>query len=729
MGDRAACWLLALFALFVVLPPANAQQKLLGQQALLLADRLELDSKTNVLTAEGNVEVIQGERHLWADRLRYDQNADRIDAEGNVTLLEPTGEALYPERLTRSDDFKNGVAEQLRARMTDDSLFAAASGRRTGGTITEFDHAVYSPCPLCPSTDSAPLWRIQAQRVIHDQVEHQITYHNAFFELFGVPIAYTPYLSHPDPSVERKSGFLAPSFGNDSELGLMAQIPYYFALAPNYDLTFSPIFLSRENPVAVLDYRHLLESGKFNLEGSGTYATEAGSDGNPNPTGQAFRGHLKGDGSFNLTDDARWGYDLAVTTDNTYLRRYNFSNDNVLTNRLFTEKVWDRNYAALNGYGFQGLRQSDHQDQIPFAVPWAETELRSQPWRWGSQFTLDSSLLTLTRIKGLDTRRLSTTGGWQVPWASPLGDQYRLRLSLQTDGYWTEGDPETLSSEGGSGTAGRVLPRLTADWGWPWIGDTLGVTPTIEPVASFTWTLNNPNNNQIPDEDSQDLQIDDSNLFEPNRYAGIDEVEGGARVTYGLRFGAYNDAGELLSGLFGQSYRISGEHDEFDPSTGIDQSLSDYWGRIDLSPADFFRVGYRFRIDQQTWTPTQNEVSTDFGPRRLRFNVDYISLANDPALEDTSSREEITAGVSAGLLPSLSVAASTRRNLDENENIWYKFGLVYRHPCVTVIAGLERQNTRQADAKSATTFSIRFILKNLGEVSSGNTSLGSFTGG
>ena len=103
-----------------------------------------------------------------------------------------------------------------------------------------------------------------------------------------------------------------------------------------------------------------------------------------------------------------------MTTDNTYLRRYNFNNDNVLTNRLFTEKVWDRNYASLNGYAFQGLRQSDHQDQIPFAVPWGQTELKSEPWRWGSRFTLDSSLLTLTRINGLDTRRLSTTGGWEA---------------------------------------------------------------------------------------------------------------------------------------------------------------------------------------------------------------------------------------------------------------------------------------------------------------------------
>jgi LPS-assembly protein len=733
MGDRAVSWLFALFFLFLLLPDARAQQGLpkevTAQQALLLADTLESDSKTNVITATGHVEILQAERHLWADRLVYDQNANQIDARGNVTLLEPTGEALYADHLTLSDDLKNAVAEQLRARMSDNSLFAAASGRRTGGTVTELDRAVYSPCPLCQDGKSAPLWQIDAQRVIHDLTEHQVTYYNAFFELYGVPIAYTPYLSHPDPTVERKSGFLAPSFGNDSELGLLAQTPYYFALAPNYDLTFSPIFMSQEAPVLALDYRHLLPSGRYNLGGSATYATEAGSNSNPNPTNKAFRGHLEGDGTFNLTDDARWGYDLAVTTDNTYLRRYKFSNDNVLTNRLFTEKVWDRNYAALNGYAFQGLRQTDHQDQIPFAVPWAETALRSAPWRWGSQFTLDSSLLTLTRIKGLDTRRLSTTGGWEVPWASPLGDQYRLRLSLQSDGYWTDGDPETLGSSGGNGTAGRLLPRLTADWGWPWIGNTLGVTPMIEPIASFTWTLNNPNSNQIPNEDSQDLQVDDSNLFDPNRFAGLDEVEGGARITYGLRFGAFGDSGELLSGLFGQSYRISGEHSEFDPSTGIDQALSDYWGRIELTPAESFRVRYRFRIDQQSLTPTQNEVGAVFGPRRVRFNVDYISLANDPAITDSTSREEVTAGVSLGILPSLSFRAEARRNLDEDRDVWYKFGLVYRHPCLTIVAGLERQNTEQADAGSSTTLSVRFILKNLGEVSTGSGLLGSFGGG
>ncbi len=728
MRARAGSWLLVLVALLVPLPVAAAPPDQAVGEALLLADRLENDSKTGVVTAEGNVEVLQGGRHLWADRLRYDQEADRIDAEGNVTLLEPGGDALYADQMTLSDDLKNGVAKQLRARMTDNSLFAAAGGRRTNGTITELNHVVYSPCPLCPNSTSPPLWQIKAQRVVHDQTEHEITYHNAFFELGGVPIAYTPYLSQPDPSVERKSGFLAPTFGSNSQLGLLLQTPYYFALAPNYDVTLAPIFFTQETPVLAVQYRHLLPSGRYDLAGSATYATEAGSNGNPEPSDRTFRGHIEGDGSFNLTRDARWGYDLALTTDNTYLRRYKFTNDNVLTNRLFTEKVWDRNYAALNAYGFQGLRPFDHQDEIPVALPLAETELKSQPGLWGSRFTLDSSLLALTRTGGLDTRRLSTTGGWEVPWSSDLGDQYRLALSLQGDAYYTDGNPETFDSDGGTNVTGHVLPRMTLDWSWPWIGDTFGVTPTLEPVASFTWTLDDPNKDSIPNEDSQDLEVDDSSLFDPNRFAGLDRIEGGARISYGLRFGAFGDSGELVSGLFGQSFRISGQEDEFDPDTGINHPLSDYVGRIEVIPDPSFRVRYRFRLDQQTLNPTRNEVSAIFGPRRVRFDVNYLSLGDDPSVDDPQSREEITAGVVVGLLPSLSLRAQIRRNLEDDQTVWEKFGLIYRHPCLTLVAGIERSYTQQADAEESTTFSIRVILKGLGELSADSGGLGTLSG-
>jgi LPS-assembly protein len=713
------CW--AVLALLTTVP-AHAIE--FGEGAVLLfADRVSVDRETNVIRAEGNVEVVRGERRLLADVLQYDQDADQIEATGNVILLEPTGEALYADRVTLSGDLRTGVAEQLRARLTDNSLFAAARGRRIEGTRTELDRAVYSPCPLCPDSDSPPLWQIAAQRVIHDQQEKVITYRNAFFELYGVPIAYTPYLSHPDPTVERKSGLLAPSFGNNSDLGFYLQTPYYFALAPNYDVTLAPIVFTRENPVMAAEYRHLLPSGQFELAGSGTYATEAGSDANPTPSDEEFRGHIEGEGRFRLTRRARWGYDLAATTDNTYLERYNFSNDNVLTNRLFAEQVWERNYAGLSSYAFQGLRSFDHQDEIPVALPLAEVELTSQPWRWGSRFTFDSNLLALTRADGLDTRRLSTTGGWELPWASQLGDQYQLTLSLRGDAYYTDGNPQTFGSSGGANATGRVIPRLTLDWNWPWIGDTFGLTPLLEPVASFTWTDDDPNKGAIPNEDSQDLEFDDSNLFAPSRFSGLDRVEGGARISYGLRFGGYGDAGELVSGLFGQSYRLSGE-DEFGPESGIDDDFSDFVGRIDLSPDPSFLVRYRFALDQKDLTPTRNELGAVLGPRRARFAVTYLSLEDDPALERERKREEVTAGVVLGLSQSLSVRAQTRRNLQDDRNVWHKFGLVYRHPCLELVAGIERRFTRRADAEDATTFSFRVSFTHLGELAAGSRGLG-----
>ena len=151
-----------------------------------------------------------------------------MEAEGNVALADPSGDTLFADRVVLTGDLRAGVAEQLRARLADDSLIAAAGGRRTGGVRTEFERAVYSPCPLCPNSDRPPLWQITARKVTHDQETHDVTYRDAFFELAGVPIFYTPYFTHPDPSVKRRSGFLAPSFGNSGELGLSVQPIYYF---------------------------------------------------------------------------------------------------------------------------------------------------------------------------------------------------------------------------------------------------------------------------------------------------------------------------------------------------------------------------------------------------------------------------------------------------------------------------------------------------------------------
>ncbi|HEX5077713.1 MAG TPA: LPS assembly protein LptD [Geminicoccaceae bacterium] len=701
----------------VLLADAPAGQALdIGEgPVLMFAKEVRLEPD-DVIVAEGDVEILRGERRLLADSVRYNQRTDQIEALGNITLVEPGGEVLYADRILFSGDLRNGVASQLRGRLQDDSLLAAEGGRRIDGTRTEMDHVVYSPCPLCENSDDPPLWQITAEEVSHDLETRDVTYRNAFLEMFGVPVAYLPYFSHPDPAVERRTGFLPPIFGSDSNLGFTLETPYYFDLAPNYDLTVSPIFTTNENAVLTANYRHLLESGRFNLGGSITYATKAGTQSDPNPSGQAFRGNIEGEGDFSLPDHWGWGYDLAVASDDTYLDRYDFSDADVLQNRLFAERIWSRNYAVVEGYGFQGLREEDDQGMIPIALPQAQLELTSQPLLWDSRVGLNSSALVLTRTDGLDTRRLSTGVSWELPKQGPIGDLYKLTLSARGDFYNTDGDPETFSSEGGSNDEGRFVPRATLDWSWPLLGEGFGLSSIVEPIVSGTWSTTGNNPSSIPNEDSQDVEFDDTNLFKPSRFPGIDRVEGGGKISYGLRYGLFGDDRETVSALFGQLYKFSDDPDIPGESGFEGRGFSDYVGRIEVRPTSWLGLRYRFRLDQDSASLLRNEVGANVAIPWLRLDAQYLFLKDDPDDPDVDAREEVIAEAELQATSWLALEGQLRRNLEDDRWVSYRVGLSYIHPCLEVFVGMQRKFTDDRDADADTSVAVRLEFKNLGAV-------------
>jgi len=714
------CLAILVAGLITVLAPDRAWSQPLNAEegpVLLLAENVDVDEPRQIITASGDVEITRGKRRLLADKVRYFQAEDRIEAIGNVTLLEPGGEAIYAELLSISGDLKDGIIEGLRAKLDKNTRLAAVSGRRVGGTRTEMDQAVYSPCPLCEDSEKPPLWQITASKVTHDEETKDITYKNAFFELFGVPLLYTPYFSHPDPSVKRRTGFISPEFGTDTELGFTLETPYYFALAPNYDFTLSPIFTSEEGVVVAGEYRHRLQNGRYDLGGSITRGSESESSDDDEATRDEFRGHVIGDGEFALGGGWGWGYDLFLASDDTYLDRYDFSELDILENRLFVEKVDGRNYFAASSYGFQGLREDDDQGLIPVALPLLDVELSSDPMLWGSRFFLDSSFLALTRTDGLDTRRLSTTGGWELPWVGGLGDQYRLRLSLRGDYYDLDGDPDTLGN-GDRIKEGRLIPRATLDWSWPWVGNTFGLTPVIEPISSLTLAPTGLNDDDIPNEDSLDLEFDDTNLFEESRFPGLDQLEDGSRVSYGLRFAGIGETGEVVNALFGQSWRFQ--------TDDLDGRFSDYVGRVEFTPTDWLRGRYRFRLDRDTLAPVRNEVRATLGPSRLRFDVSYLSLEDDPSVseEEFRQREEITTGLQLGLGGGVTVRAQTRRDLEANSTVANTFGLIYRNHCLVLIGGVEQQFSENRDAGDGTTISLRLTFQNLGEIGGETSAIG-----
>ncbi len=569
--------------------------------------------------------------------------------------------------------------------------------------------------------------------MIYDQTAQTVSYRDARLEMFGLPIAYTPYFRHPAPGVKRQSGFLTPTFGSTSELGAVAIIPYHFVLDQSSDFTFSPIFTQNASTVLTGEYRRRSDNGYMQIAGGGTYA-EFG-DNESKDRGTQFRGYLKTYGAYSVSDKSIGGFDVFLASDNTFLDRYQISESDVLRSRVYLEGAENRNFWSLNGYYFQGLRPFDDQDKIPVALPLAETRVVSDRMRWGSYVTADSNILALTRNRGLDTRRLSNTVGWTLPYLGAIGDIYRLDVSMRGDAYSTEGNPQTFSSDGGGRSQARVLPRVTGTWSWP-LADAEGEwVHEVEPMVSVNVAPTYGNTRKIPNEDSTDFEFDETNLFQASRFPGLDRVDTGSKVAYGLRFSSLGPRATELSGTFGQSYSFS--NDEFIPNdSGLQHNLSDYVGGFYFRPSGLLDLSYRFRIGKSDLQFRRSDALAAFGPAFLRFNLGYLNLSKEPeAFDDQSgtdsnpsgfeSREEVTIGARLQLTDQIAIGGQTRRDLSLNRTVANQIGVIYTHPCLVLAVGFEQRLTPDAELGDETAILVRVSFKTLGEFETGGALFGS----
>jgi len=255
---RHSAWFFATFLLLVANGVSAAEIEP-GGDVLMQADELSYDQETQTVTATGDVEVAYGDRIMTADKMTYNEATGVVVATGNVVLLEPSGDVIFAERAELSDELRDGVVDTLQVLLADKSRLAGNEAQRRNGNVTSVYKGVFSPCEVCEEEGkTTPLWQIKAFRVIHNQEEQRIIYEDAFFELFGIPIAYVPFFSHPDPTIERQSGFLAPSFGNSSDLGTFLRVPYYWVISYHIDATIAPTYMTKEGVSFEVEYRQAL---------------------------------------------------------------------------------------------------------------------------------------------------------------------------------------------------------------------------------------------------------------------------------------------------------------------------------------------------------------------------------------------------------------------------------------------------------------------------------------
>jgi LPS-assembly protein len=720
-------------------------------QMVVQAVEVDYDYNNQRVSAVGNVQMFYNGTSIEADKVIYDQKTKRLHAEGNIRLTDAVGKVTYANIMDLSDDYRDGFVDSLRVDTEDATRMAATRADRTSGNYTVFENGVYTACAPCKDDPKKPpLWQVKGARIIHDQTDKMMYFENAQLEFFGVPMAYLPYFSTPDPTVKRKSGFLMPGISTVSTYGFGVEIPYYFALAPDYDATFNPRITTRQGVLLQGEFRQRLMNGAYQIRAYGIDQLDPGAFVGQ-PGDRQFRGGVETKGQFALNDKWTWGWDGVLLSDYYFMSDYRLSQykdplgsflslPTEAISQLYLTGVGNRSFFDARTIYY--LSFSGNQDQVPVIHPVIDYSNVINSPIFGGEFSYKTNFTSLTRetaafdpittlanttslcttasadplarvpsqcllrgIPGTYTR-LTAEAQWRRSFTDPIGQIWTPFAILRADAI----DASISNQPGvsnflpvGDTQALRAMPAVGLEYRYPFINVQPWGTTTVEPIAQVIIRPNESYAGKLPNEDAQSMVFDASNLFSVDKFSGYDRVEGGGRANVGVQATTQFDRGGSVNVLFGQSYQLFGLNSYAVAdmtNTGLDSGLqnarSDYVARVNYSPNRTYTFSVRSRMDEATLNINRFEAEGRAAFDRWSVSMMYGNYAAQPELGYLTRREGLLGSASIKVASNWVVSGAARWDLEANKLNQYVVGAGYVDDCFVLAANYVTSYTYSA---------------------------------
>ena len=728
----------------------------LNARLLLEADQLIYDFDRETITAVGGVEIHYNGYVVQAATLRYYQRTGRLIASGGVRIIEPRGNIITAKEIDITDDFRDGFIQSLNVETAQRARFSAKRAERRDGNVTVFEHGTYTACPKCEDNpDKAPTWRIRATKIIHNQKEETVRYENPRLEFLGVPIAYAPFLVHADPNVKRKSGLLLPSVSATSALGVGVTIPYFFNLAPNYDLTASPTYYTRQGFHGMAEWRHRTRSGSYEIRVTGIRQQDKDAfvDNGRELSGfRDYRGSVQSVGKFYINPRWIWGWDLIATSDRVYGRDYKIpdADDQDVPGFAYLTGQTTRNHFDARAVYFRVQRENtvekdavsgtlyEHDDQHEQAVvhPVVDHNYVADRSLAGGEIRLDSNITSLSRkesdlqtvpavdyyagVAGTFTRA-STNVSWQRTFIAMGGQVLTPFAYVKADLNWVASD-DAAAGLSSSDFIARAMPAIGAEYRWPFLVTSGGLTQTISPIAQLLVRPDETDVGNLPNEDAQSLVFDDTILFDRDKFSGYDRQEGGVRANLGISYQARFDNGWRIDSLVGQSIHLAGtnsfavvDQTRTGSLTGLENDQSDYVGRLTVDNGRGLAVTARGRFDADDLDLNRGEVSATAAYGRSSASAAFTYLRKRPTVGVIEDRREITGAATIALGQNWAASGAIVYDVEKSAQVEHKIGLAYDDECFYLSAEYSETRDRYSDLVTDQTLFFRVNLRTIGD--------------
>ncbi len=697
---------------------------------------LESRGKTNIITSEGfkvvgknmifdnfNKIIRSNEPSIIEDLDSNKIFLDKFEYSTKNSFFKSTGKIKFLDKDNNSYNFsqiyideKKGeiLATDIKAYLNDDDFKINEKNkpRVFANTVkidkneTTFLKSVFTLCDY-RKNDKCPPWSLQANKMRHDKINKTIYYNDAVIKIFDVPIFYTPVLSHPDPSVDRRSGFLPPAFSDSKNLGPGLKLPYFWAINNDKDFTFTPKIFTSENPLYLGEYRQVFKNSNLILDFGFTEGYKKTNSkkiaGNKSHFFSKFVKNFKGkNDSINNIE-----LTLQELSNDKYLKLYKVNSSlaksdiDTLENTLKFTHENDNLFLGLNMSSFETLKDT-YNDKYEYILPEIVLDKNLASSEKYGNIDLTSNL----KVHNYDTNKFTKFLVNDIDWKFRdknfiSGINGKFISKLKNINYEAKNVP-SLKSEGTSELFGALGYIFDLDLYKK--SDDL-TEHFFTPKAFFRYS---------PDfmkKQDSDVKLNHLNLFNIDRFDENNNFESGSSVTLGFDYELKkNDknfklrAGQVIN---------QRENNKKPSSSSLDEKLSDFVGNSTFSFNENISINYNFALDQNYNDLNYNDLGTSFTFDQFKFNLNYLEEK-----EHIGNQEYVKTDIQIGNNNSGLFTAETKRNLINNSAEYYNLSYEYFNDCLRAGLVYRREFYNDSELEPEESLLFKITLTPFGNINS-----------
>ena len=677
-----------------------------GKTKSLIHSKYEIKSKNikflineNILSSKEKTTIKDDKLNVYnLDEFKYLINKEELRGNNVITITNfglPKSDKIYFSSAVFNLKNRNFFAKDTKIKIhkgifdnsDNDPRLKGLSSKKNGNIII-VNKGVFTSCK---ENENCPPWSIKAEEIKHDKNKKQISYKNAFLNIYDIPVLYFPKFFHPDPTVKRQSGFLAPKLSSSDLFGRSITLPYFYTFQDNSDFTFTPTLFNEDIKMLQTEYRKVGRNYDLITDFGYTNNYKSSLDNKKKDINHIF-GKFNTDLELENFQSSNLDITVEKVSNDTYLKvfeKYIVTEKEILKpnnfdvlNSSLKVSLDHKNYNLDGGFEIFEDLQLKNNDRYQYVLPYYKfNKILSKNFMSGSVNMESSGTNKLKDTNNLRTNIINNASYRGFDIISNLGFKNNFIINLKNLNSSGKNDSEyTSSPQIDLMSSFELISKL------PLIKKTNFSESLITPKISFRINPSDMKNHSL---DSRQINV--NNIFANNRLGIDDSLESGRSLTLGIDYKKekLDDINRYFEFSLATSIRDKVENNIPKKST-LNRKNSNLFGSITNNLSKNLSLNYNFAIDNDLSTFDYNSVGAQLSINN--FITQFSFIEENGEMGDANIIENNFAYT---LDESNQISFKTRRNRKINLTEYYNFVYEYKNDCL--IAGLTFNKTYYED--------------------------------